>query len=81
MDGRISLREKQRDLVAVQIMNRFKSSTVERKKKGKYAKSVLEHLHNTDALLCGFGSWKDWARALRLQMRSIAHLNLGAHLD
>lgn len=32
MDGRIRLWEKQRDLMVVQIMNRFKSSTVEFKK-------------------------------------------------
>lgn len=25
------------------------------KKKGKYAKAGLQHLHNTDAALCGFG--------------------------
>lgn len=56
MDGSISLREKQSDLVVVQIMNRFKSFyRRKKKKKGKYAKSV----HTTDAALCGFGSVKD----------------------
>ncbi len=32
-----------------------KSYCRKKRKKGKYAKLVLEHLHNTDAALCGFG--------------------------
>lgn len=53
--GESACEGKQRNLMAVQIMNRFKSPTVEKRKLGKYAKGFLEHLHNTDAALCGFG--------------------------
>ena len=60
MDEFISLCEKQRNPIEVQIKNRFKSITVEKNKLGKYVKSFLEHLHNTDAALCGFGSVKDF---------------------
>lgn len=61
MDGRLTLREKQRNFIVFQIKNQFKGLTAEKKKLEKYAKSFLEHLHNTGTALCSFGlSLKDF---------------------